>query len=108
MCIGNELITDPSCLLLDEPTSGLDASSALGLIKVILLSIVYCLLLIAYCLLPELLTVPPFMILDSILILYPPYLSPFIDLKKNNKLLRSIASEGRAICTTIHQPSSQV
>lgn len=35
VCIGNEIIMNPSLLFLDEPTSGLDSTTALRIIQVL-------------------------------------------------------------------------
>lgn len=35
VCIGNEIIINPSLLLLDEPTSGLDSTTALRIIQLL-------------------------------------------------------------------------
>lgn len=33
VCIGNEILLNPSLLFLDEPTTGLDSTTALGIIQ---------------------------------------------------------------------------
>lgn len=35
VCIGNEIIINPSLLFLDEPTSGLDSTTALRIVKML-------------------------------------------------------------------------
>jgi len=35
VCIGNEIITNPSILFLDEPTSGLDSTTALKIVQML-------------------------------------------------------------------------
>lgn len=35
VCIGNEIIINPSLLLLDEPTSGLDSTTALRIVQLL-------------------------------------------------------------------------
>lgn len=35
VCIGNEIIINPSLLFLDEPTSGLDSTTALRIVQVL-------------------------------------------------------------------------
>lgn len=35
VCIGNEIIVNPSLLLLDEPTSGLDSTTALKIVQLL-------------------------------------------------------------------------
>ena len=35
VCIGNEIIINPSLLFLDEPTSGLDSTTALRMVQVL-------------------------------------------------------------------------
>ena len=35
VCIGNEIIINPSLLFLDEPTSGLDSTTALRIIQIL-------------------------------------------------------------------------
>jgi len=35
VCIGNEIIINPSLLFLDEPTSGLDSTTALKIVQVL-------------------------------------------------------------------------
>lgn len=35
MCIGNEILVNPSLLFLDEPTSGLDSTTALRIVQVL-------------------------------------------------------------------------
>lgn len=35
VCIGNEIIINPSLLFLDEPTSGLDSTTALRIVEIL-------------------------------------------------------------------------
>ena len=35
VCIGNEIIVNPSLLFLDEPTSGLDSTTALRIVQML-------------------------------------------------------------------------
>lgn len=35
VCIGNEILINPSLLFLDEPTSGLDSTTALRIVQVL-------------------------------------------------------------------------
>lgn len=35
MCIGNEILLNPSLLFLDEPTSGLDSTTALRIVQML-------------------------------------------------------------------------
>lgn len=35
VCIGNEILTNPSLLFLDEPTSGLDSTTALRIVQIL-------------------------------------------------------------------------
>lgn len=35
VCIGNEIIINPSLLFLDEPTSGLDSTTALRMVEIL-------------------------------------------------------------------------
>ena len=35
VCIGNEIIINPSLLFLDEPTSGLDSTTALRIVQML-------------------------------------------------------------------------
>lgn len=35
VCIGNEIMTNPSLLLLDEPTSSLDSTTALKIVQML-------------------------------------------------------------------------
>lgn len=35
VCIGNEIIINPSLLCLDEPTSGLDSTTALRIVEIL-------------------------------------------------------------------------
>lgn len=49
VCIGNEILLDPSLLFLDEPTSGLDSTTALRITQMLFDMAHVCLLVLIDC-----------------------------------------------------------